>query len=43
MSVLGDLLVKTVADQVPDRDAERIVRHVAFGRGLILGGSKTYG
>lgn len=43
MSVLGDLLVKTVADQMPDREAERIVRHVAFGRGLILGGSKSYG
>jgi len=40
MSVLGDLLVRTVADQVKTEEAERVVRHVTIGRGLAVGGTK---
>ncbi len=40
MSVLGDLLTRSVAEQVKDNEVERVIRHVALGRGLILGGTK---
>jgi hypothetical protein len=41
MSVLGDLMVKTVADGMPGNEVERVIRHVTLGRGLILGGTKS--
>jgi hypothetical protein len=43
MSVLGDMLVKTVADQMANDEVERVIRHVSLGRGLVLGGTKGDG
>lgn len=43
MSVLGDLLVKAVSDQMGGDDVERVIRHVALGRGLVIGGVKANG
>ncbi len=40
MSVLGDLIVQAVADGVRDTEVEKVLRHVALGRGLVLGGTK---
>jgi len=40
MSVLGDFLVRAVADQMADRESELVVRHVTLGRGLVLGGTR---
>src|SRR5439155_21793934 len=40
MSVLGDYLVRAIADKMPDRELELVVRHVTLGRGLIVGGTK---
>jgi hypothetical protein len=42
MSVLGDYLVRAVAEGMPIEESERVVRHVALGRGLILGGVKGH-
>jgi hypothetical protein len=43
MSVLGDMLVKTVADQMNGAEAEQVIRHVALGRGIIFGGVRNRG
>jgi hypothetical protein len=43
MSVLADLLIRSVADKIPAEEAECVIRHVAFGRGLVLGGTRRHG
>ena len=43
MSVLGDLLIRSVSEAMRQEEAERVIRHVALGRGLILGGTKGNG
>ena len=43
MSVLSDLLVRAVADQVSGDEIERVIRHVALGRGMTIGGTKGNG
>jgi hypothetical protein len=41
MSVLGDILIRNVAAEVNEEEAEGVIRHVAFGRGLVLGGTRN--
>lgn len=41
MTVLGDLLIRAVAEQMNDNELERVVRHIALGRGIILGGTRS--